>query len=81
MKLFLLDRLPNNDGDYWDEYYGFVIAAKSHRSARKIAQAKDGDETRRDKSFWLKKENATCKIIAQETVLKKEQIVLSHFIS
>lgn len=76
MKLFLLDRRPNDDGDH---YYGFVIAAKSPRSARKIAQAKEGDETWRDNSFWLKKENAICKTIAQETSFKQEQIILSDF--
>ena len=83
MKLFLLERKDKKGG--YDEYYGFVIAAKDSKSARKIAQENGADETRisyeEKKPFWTEAKKVSCKMIAGQSTFGKEQVVLSDFMA
>ena len=89
MKLYLLERIDPFSAGH-DEAYGFVIAAKSPVSARKIAQVNGGDEiTRWDEEkmcyvshdTWTDPEKSSCRVIADECVFENECLVIRDFLA
>ena len=75
MKLYLLRRKPDDPIGY-DEACGFVVAARSPHTARKLAARKHGDE---GEGTWLRTEYSTCEEIAARTKFIIPTVVLRDF--
>lgn len=75
MKLFLLERITTIDSPVYDCNDGFVVAAKTSHSARKIARGCAGDE---GALVWVDARESTCQCIAEKTN-EKQGIILTNF--
>jgi hypothetical protein len=73
LKLYLLRRADDDETYGYDEAHGFVVAARSPHTARKLAAQKHGDE---GETTWLRPEYSTCTEIGDT----KERIRVPHVV-
>lgn len=82
MNLWLLrpvEGLPDSDNP-WKPWYGksfgFVVRAETEKIARKLAQAKSGDEDSSGYTPWVDEKYATCVVLEPSG---DEEIVIQDF--
>lgn len=60
MNLYLIERVDEQRGKWYDQNQGYVIAAPNPPQARALASEAHRDE---DKHLWFSPERSTCKLI------------------
>jgi len=73
MKIFKISR---EDGAWYDENDGFVIAASSEAEVRKIASSHAADE---GAAVWLNAHESTCQVIGEALSNQLPEVILRDF--
>jgi len=73
MKIFKISR---EDGAWYDENDGFVIAASSEAEVRKIASDHAADE---GAAVWFDPQESTCQVIGEALPNQSSEVILCDF--